>query len=227
MIPSVRRSDGRGWSAACACRVRVPRARAACACRVRVPSARAACACRVRVPRARAACACRVRVPGARAGCACRVRVPRASAACECRVRVPSASAECEGEREAECPAPDTARPRARSRSTSDRRWQRSNRRRPRRAVSPNVRGIMARSRGCSSRAVGPRLLGLEHAGRAAACGAQRVECPRTRIPRWGQSSMDACFLVISDDPGIRRAFYRKEGVDGALALAHAHAHAV
>jgi len=66
---------------------------------------------------------------------------------------------------------------------------RRTNSRRPHRTLTLNVRGIIARSRGFSSRAVGPRLLGLEHAGRAATCGAQRAECARNRMPRWGQCS--------------------------------------
>jgi len=67
-------------------------------------------------------------------------RVPRAARrglSGECRV--PSA--------EAKGAAPDPARPRESSRSTSGRRGQRSNRCRTRRALSPNVRGIIARSR--------------------------------------------------------------------------------
>jgi len=185
--PTVRRprlsAECRVPSAECECRMPRARARARAACRV--PSAECEC----RMPHAACACACpraecRVRVPHAACRVRVRVRVPRA----ECRV--PSATchvprAEC-GVRSAECGVPRASASARRNAlhktqlvltnvldprpidATSHRTnvARRTNRRRPHRTLSRNVRGIIARSRGCSSRALRPRLLALEHVGR-------------------------------------------------------------
>jgi len=161
-------------SAECECRM----PHAACACACRVPSAE--CECGVRVPHA----ACRVRVPSAECrvpSAACRVpsaecHVPRAtcrvrSAECRVRVRVRVPSASASARRNAlhktQLVLTNVLDPRpidATSHRTNVAR--RTNRRRPHRTLSRNVRGIIARSRGCSSRALRPRLLALEHVGR-------------------------------------------------------------
>jgi len=126
----------------------------------RVPSAECEC----RMPRAACACACACRVPSAEC------RVPRATCrvrSAECGVPRASASARRNALHKTQLVLTNVLDPRpidATSHRTNVAR--RTNRRRPHRTLSRNVRGIIARSRGCSSRALRPRLLALEHVGR-------------------------------------------------------------